>query len=695
MMNRRHSPPLRPFPALLALAALLLSPAAALPSPPPVLLSLAPDSAVTEKARKTWDFWTAAQSDPALAAEFAKPSDDSDSPHPSHFVSPSPYLALRIDPRTAIDPRFVHPILCRFDFYYVPTNALPGLDPDAPVFRKRRPFYTEVVDVSDGFHATVPLPSCISGGNFLLPASGRGYDRIDYRDRLVIRVTLQVYDGPDACNFTNIHTVLPPFGTLNETPVLASTNLPPDIWQSAGEGWRTWTPASYSATVPDDLPARFPHVAVLSAEDFAALADRPVLARRLALSATPVVAHGVKAPLLPASPAIPSNSVLFRHPSTDAKHTPSLHNWFLDHDNLTSVFSPPASVPGAYPVYALWISAAFLLAALLSALLLVRVFRRPPARRTSLWIAFPAAALSLALLTLLAGLFLLPRTPRSDAVLFRVGYAGSPEEFCRASVRCFSFRNVDWAFDFPSAQAGLDAIRNLPDHPPCSLRRSPEEDLSTLYFDRGVRATAITVQGTWFGPSTTPLTVEDVPYFDTIAAPEGTHRTITPTRDLDDLWVVIGTNRYHLGPVAAGTPVHPLPSQLLTTNDVLPSLPDPFDRLPPIAGCGCPDHSSESAADPLAGITINTVYGDDGPGSTSITFPDGTSVSLPPDEAAEYLKNYAESHPAPANPAPAPKPAPPWITIARVDSIDPWPAGPRLSPATQSTEQTLWITEWP
>ena len=703
--------PFRAFPrvlAALASALVLSSSAASLAADePPVLFSLSGDSAISDKARETWDFWTTAQSDPSLAVEFSLP--DSSSGHPSPFVRPTPYLALRLSP----SPAFAVPpgagLSCRFEFFYAPTNALPGLDPDAPAFGKRPPFHTEIVTLPGGLPATVPLPDCT---DFLFPA----YPRSTFRDVFLLRVTLEAAGGSVPGTVPLARTVLPPFDRFSNSRTLASTDLPRNVWQSASDRyWDSWTPAGYSATVPDAFPARFPHAAVLSAADFAGLADRPVLARRMALSATPVAVHDAPAAAaLPADPPLPYNSILFAKAATSVKDMPSLDNDSLDFDDPQSVFFPPPSVRRAHPVYAVWIALAFLLAALLSAVLLARLFRRPPALRTPLWIVLPATALGLALLTLLAGALFLPRTPRADRILVRVGYAGSPEEWCRASTRCFAFRDTDWTFSFPSAQAGIATRGASTLHPPATLVREAASDTATLVFPRGQRAAAVTVRATWFAPADFPLAVEPCPDPTGGSAHEGEFRTITPNRDLDALWVVIGTNRYALGPVAAGTPVHPRPSQLLSTNDILPALPAPFTgRLPWIRGngCGCPGTDDEEETAPADGATapggivaLRSTTAPDGTEIHTVTFANGDTLTLDPGTDLDaYLAQHAFS-PPPQNPEPSqksqpsqtsPAPPPPWITIARVDSIAPGPAGPVLAPETRSTEQTLWITEWP
>lgn len=679
----------RPAALLLLLSSILPArPAAAdgTPAAPAVAFSLSADSAVSDLARKTWDFWATAQSDPALAAEFAKHK-DGDGDHPSHFVRPSPYLALRIDPAPGFDEAAIPPpFLCRFDFYFAPTNALPGLDPANPLFA-RPPFHTEIVGIPGGLPATVLLPTCIPGEDFLLPA----YSKRNYTDRLVVRATLATEGRPGTAPVPLASTVLPPFERETRADILASTNLPAKVWQSA-DSWHPWTPVSYSATIPDAFPARFPHTAIFSADDFAALADRPVLARRLALAACPVAAHDVRSPSLPADPPLPDNSVLFRAPSTSAKNVSRPDTDLLDHDDPTAFLVPPTTVRRAYPVYAAWISLAFLIAAAAGVVLLVRVFRRAPASRTGLWIAFPAAAFSLALLFLLAGALFLPRTPSADRVLLRVGYAGSPEEWCRASIRCFSFRRTDWEFAFPSAEAGVAASTHLPEHAPCILRRGPGgEDATRLSFPGGIPSTAFTVEGTWFAPAEFPLLVRPAEDFLSVLAHEGAYRTITPVRDLDDLWVVIGTNRYHIGPVAAGTTVRPLPIHLATTNDVIPGLPAPFEgRLPSISGgCGCPDKDDDEDDDESA-ILVSL---------ETLEAADGETLPAPPAaEIAESAGTPGEAQPAKGKKSKKPKkssPPPPWITVARAPTIDPWPAGPALTPAGRSTEQTLWITEWP
>ena len=675
--RRSVRPTALPF---LLLAFLLVLPAAAAepPAAPGVAFSLSADSAVSEKARKTWDFWAQAQSDPALAAEFAKPPDeDEEGDHPSHFIRPTPYLALRIDPAEP------HPSLaaadtadtlsCRFDFYFAPTNALPGLDPNAPVFAERACFHTEIATLPGGLPATVLLPPCIAGEDFLLPAFGKKR----YDDRLIVRVTLQamLHPGMDAVPLAE--TVLPPFSNSGRAEILASTNLPAEIWQSANDSWRPWTPAVYSATVPDTFPARFPHTAVLSGDDFAGLAARPVLARRLAPSACPVLAHDVRSPRPPADPPLPDKSILFPAPSTSAKMVGKPDTSFFDHDELDTFLVRPAAVRRAFPVYAAWSVLAFFLAAAAGIALLIAVFRRAPARRTVLWIAFPSAALALALLFLLAGALFLPRTPSADRILLRVGYAGSPEEWCRASIRCFAFRRTDWGFAFPSAEAGVAARGDLPRPARCTPFRDPGRDETRLDFPGGVPSTAFTVEGTWFAPADFPLQVRPPAEPPPEGAPEGDYREIAVNRDLDDLWVVVNTNRYHIGPVAAGSVVHPRPFQLATTNDILPDLPAPFDnRLPSITGgCGCPG-KTEAEPDPetvaaIAAATEVLAAGSDEPAS---------------DALASAVRTAAGSWSSLRGP---------WLTIARAPSIAPWPSGPRIEPATRSTEQTLWITEWP
>ena len=690
-----HHPAIAPRrPTLSALLALLLLPALpaspsapfslspALPaaaadaaSPSPVIFSLSADSAVSDKARKTWDYWTRAHFDPAIAAEFAEEKDNSDSSTPSHFIRPTPYLALRLSP----DPYRPAPaasglLSCRFDLYAAPTNQLPGLDPDAPVFADRAPLYTETVTLPSGLPATVPLPTTLSDGGTLDTVTPRTF----YHSLLVVRATLQTAATPGADPVPLAATVLPPFGPHSgrAASILASTNLPPDIWQSANDSWAPWTPSAYPDTIPDFLPARTPHTVVLSPEDLAAMADRPVLARRLALSGTDVHAPGTKSPILPVQPPISSNSVLFRYnsvlfrnPSPSAKGVTPPSQHAINHDDPLTILAPPAEVRGTFPVYSAWIAIPFLLTAAVTVLLLVVVFRRTPSLRTSLWILFPAVALAAALLILLAGRLLVPRTPVADRILFRVGYDGSPEEWCRYSTRCFSFRPADWTFAYPSADAGVTAYGDGSPHLPYHLFRLAERDTTLLTFPRGIPSTAFTVEATWFAPSDFPLQVR--PPADPVPddAPETLSREITVTRDLADLWVVISTNHYHIGPVAAGTTLHPRPVNLLTNN--FPYPPPPFtDRLSyPRGNCGCPDPDPPSSD--AAPVEIIDLGAPDSPSADALSKP-------PLDPSADAWRWATRT---------------PWVTIARADGID--SAGPSLSPETRSTAQTLWITEWP
>lgn len=675
---------------LLLLPALLAAPAQAASheshpsheSHSPIAFSLAPESAVTEYARKTWDFWSRAQTDPALADEFAEPQNSPDSPNPSHFVHPTPYLALRID----ADPSFTLPPLehelppdfpfdrlaCRFDIFAAATNELPGLDLFSPVFADLPRLHTETVTLP-ALPATVPLPSALSDGGLLLFAHNSSVYSASrrYYFCLVVRVTL--LDFVDPCNdpIPIAATILPPFQEHSSTyRILASDDLPPDIWQSAKESYEHWTPSDYPAAIPDFLPARAPHTVVLSPGDLAAMADRPVLARRLALSGTAVHVPGAENPLLPADPALSADSVLFPPPSTSAKHVSPAKFYPLNHNDLPTAFLPPSAVRSAFPVYAAWVLLPFLVAAVAAIVLLVVLFRRPPARRTAIWIVLPAVSLGLALLFLLAVFLFLPRTPVADRLLVRVGHADSPEEWCRASIRCFSFRPVDWTFAFPSADAGVVASAATAPHLASRLFRWSARNLATLDFPRGVPSTAFTVDAAWFAPADFPLQVRpaaEPPGEDT---PLNQTREITVSRDLDDLWVVIATNYYHVGPVPAGTTLHPRPWEIVATNFL--TLPPPFaHRLPATEnGCGCPD----PAPTPMP----QAQESQESPSSLP------EALAQPPQPASPDSWRWA--------------PRAPWITIARAPAIDPAPHAdgtPDISPETRATAQTLWITEWP